>query len=296
MKVVQLDYKSINPCDKPIALCLGYFDGVHLGHINIINEARKKSELPIGILTFDRPVSSLIDNHKSKEVLTSLDDRFRIISRYSLDYYFVLHIDKDFVSLEKEDFIEILKKLNVKEIYVGEDYRFAKNRSGNITYLKQHFKVFEVPLLNIDNKKISTQDIIEYIKNGDIEKANDLLGHDYQIMGVVVKGHQLGTSLGFPTANIKLSDNYVIPKYGVYKTIAYISGVPHLSLTNVGVHPTVNKEDKPTIEVHIPSYKSDDYNKTIYLEFLSFVREEKKFSSTEELQKQIKEDLKNINQ
>ena len=294
MKVVQLDYKHIEKRDEPISICLGYFDGVHLGHINIINEARKKSELPIGILTFDKPISTYIDNHKSKEVLTSLDDRFRIISRYSLDYYFVLHIDADFVNMEADDFINILKDLNVKKVFVGTDYHFGKNQAGDASLLRKHFDVVEVDLVNFNNEKISTQKIIDHLKNGEVKDANALMGRAYEMMGVITKGHQVGKTIGFPTANVKLATNYVIPKYGVYKTIAYISGIPHISLTNVGVHPTINQENEPVVEVHIPNYSSDDYNKTIYLEFVDFIREEKKFDRIEDLKKQILEDLKKL--
>lgn len=295
MIVKHLYIDNIEEINEPIAICLGYFDGLHLGHKKIINNAVQNRGLPIGILTFDVPVSSFIDNGKSNEVLTSLDDRFRILSHDDIKYYFVFHLSKEFLNLTPEEFIEkVLKKLNVTEVYIGEDYRFGKGHSGDIELLKKHFKVNVSPLVYIDNQKVSTQGTIKALKEGNIKEASSYLGRHYQVMGIIVEGQHLGGKIGFPTANIKLATNYVIPKYGVYKTIAFISGIPHISLTNVGVHPTINKREEPIIETHIPNYDSFDYNKTIYLEFVDFVRPEMKFESLNELVLQIEKDLKNI--
>ncbi len=295
MKTIELDYQNIPSLNEELCLCLGYFDGVHRGHQKLLLEARKHSSKKIGVLTFDRPVSSLLNNGKSKEIITSNNDKIRIISRLGIDYLFIVKIDKNFLSFSPEDFInKILKKLGVIEVYVGEDYRFGKAALGDNSLLRKYFDVTEVNLLLDNGQKLSSSNIISHIKNGEIMSANKELGHNYQISGKVVEGHHRGISLGFPTENIELSSNYVIPKYGVYKTIIYISGIPHLSITNVGVHPTVGKEDKPVFEVHIPNYKSDDYGKTVYLEFLDFVREEKVFNTVEELKAQISSDLKSI--
>lgn len=291
MKTFQLYPKDTFYQEEGLAICLGYFDGVHVGHKHLISLAVKCSPYPVALATFDKPVSSLIDNHKSKEVLTSLNDRFRIIDRLGVDYYFVMHISPEFLKVSKEDFIIKLKSFNVKEIYVGDDYHFGKNRSGCIEDLKQHFKVIDVPFETYKGKKVSTQSIIQNIKDGDINIANLLLGQNYQISGTVTKGHQNGTKLGIKTANIKLDDNYVIPKFGVYKVIAYIDGVPHLSMANVGTHPTIDEEDKPVIEVHIPGMNDDLYGKAIFVEFIQYIRPEIKFKSTDELVKQVNKDL-----
>ena len=295
MKTIELDYQNIPSLNEELCLCLGYFDGVHRGHQKLLLEARKNSSKKIGVLTFDKPVSSLLENGKSKEIITSNEDKIRIISRLGIDYLFIIKIDKNFLSFSPEDFIDkILKKLGIIEIYVGEDYRFGKAALGDNSLLRKYFDVTEVNLLLDNGQKLSSSNIISHIKNGEIMSANKELGHNYQVSGKVVEGHHRGNSLGFPTENIELSSNYVVPKFGVYKTIIYISGIPHFSITNVGIHPTVGKEDKPVFEVHIPNYKSDDYGKTVYLEFLDFVREEKNFNNIEELKSQISSDLKFI--
>lgn len=293
MRTIQLDYKNIESLNEDIAICLGYFDGVHLGHQKLISEAVKNSKYKVSVLTFDKPISSLINNGKSSEIITSLDDRFKVISRLNADYYFVMHIDNEFLNMSSNDFISLLKKLNVKEVYVGEDFRFGKDAKGSLNELKENFKTTIVELLSKNNKKISAQDILKYLKNGELKEAKVLLGRNYLISGVVSKGKGIGHTIGFPTMNLKTFSNYVLPKFGVYKTIAYLDNVPHISITNVGIRPTVNGE-YPTIEVYIPGFNEDAYDRNLSVEFLDFIRPEMKFSSLNELKRQIQNDLKKV--
>lgn len=293
MKTYQLFLDKLEVPNEKIAICLGYFDGIHLAHKEIIKKALK-SKYKVALLTFDKPLSTLLNNNKSKEVLTSLNDRFRIISRLGVDYYYVLHVDANFVNLTKFDFIETLHKLNVQEVYVGEDYSFGKNKEGNNAFLKQYFKVYEVPLLKVNGKKISTQEIIALLKEGEVKKANSLLGQNYFVSGIVEKGMHNGEKFGFRTANLKLNDNYVIPKYGVYKIITYVEGIPHLAIANVGVHPSIDEISKPIIEVHIPNFNEELYGKNLSVEFLDFLRPEIKFNSIDELIEQITKDVSSL--
>lgn len=293
MKTILIDYKSIKANTNNLTLCLGYFDGVHLGHQKLIKEARKNTKGNLGLLTFDEPISSFIDNGKSKEVITSLDDRFKIISKLGVDFYYVMHIDKDFLNLSKDDFIDLLKKLNVTSIYVGEDYLFGKNKEGKIENLKEQFDTHVVTLLNEKGEKISTQKILSLLKDGNIKSANELLGHNYLISGYVSKGKGIGKTIGYPTMNLSAKTNYVLPKFGVYKTIAYINNIPHSSITNVGIRPTFAGEN-PTIEVYLPNFDRNIYGESLSIEFIDFIREEKKFSSPLELQKQIELDVEKI--
>lgn len=293
MKVVHIYYNNISAKVDDLSLILGYFDGVHLGHQELIKHARKYAKHPLAILTFDKPVASLINNGKNSEILTSLDDRFRIISKFGVDYYYLFHIDRDFLNLTDVDFIEILKKLNVREVFIGEDFRFGKGRKGTPDTLKDYFDVDVSKLLEINDEKVSSQNIKNLLEVGKIDEANSLLGHNYQISGTIVSGKKIGRLIGFPTLNIKLSDNYVLPRYGVYKTIAYIDGIPHLSIANVGVNPTIDAGDIPTIEVHLKEYEDGDYS-SLSLEFLEFVRPEIKFNSLDELKSQIESDVKKV--
>lgn len=294
MKTIRFSYSNVKRMHREKAMLLGYFDGVHLGHKKLIEVARNETDMPLGILTFDKPISSLINNGKSNEVLTSLDDRFRIISKMGVDYYYVVEIDKDFLNKSADEFVDFLKKMKVTRVFVGSDYRFGKDRKGDIELLKQHFETRVVDLVELNGEKIGAQKIISLLKEGKVKEANEMMGHNYMVTGYVSHGQGLGAKIGYPTENITPITDYVFPKFGVYKTIAYIDGVPHLSITNVGVHPTASKSDKPTFEVHLNNYDSNDYGKTISVEFLEFVRPEKKFSDMHELCAQIAEDIKKV--
>jgi len=293
MKVVHIYYQNISAKVDDLSIILGYFDGVHLGHQYLIKEARKYAKYPLAILTFDKSVSSLIKTGKTPENLTSLDDRFKIISKLGVDYYYLFHIDKDFLSLSDLDFVELLKKLNVREVFIGEDFRFGKNRKGTPNLLKDFFDVRVVDLKKENGEKISSQEIKNLLEIGNLKEANKLLGQNYSMVGTPISGKGIGHTIGFPTLNVKLSTNYVLPRFGVYKTIAYLDGVPHLSITNVGVNPTVDAGNLPSIEVHLKDYDEKEIS-SICVEFLEFVRPEIKFSSLEELKEQISKDVKEV--
>lgn len=295
MKTILIDLNNIQPFERKISLCLGNFDGVHRGHQKVILNALAKSDDEVAVLTFDAPLGNLIDGRKAKQVLTSLDDRFRLIQRLGASYLLILHLDKNLLEMAAEEFIErVLMKLNIAAIFVGEDFHFGRKQSGDVNLLKKYFIVHSLPLFKFEGEKISTSHIVSLLKEGNIVRTNELLGHNYQMSGIVSEGLHNGKTIGFPTANLKLSAPYVIPKFGVYKTICYLDGFPHLALTNIGLHPTIQQLDRPSIEVHILNYESEDYGKTMYLEFLDFVRPEKHFSSIGELRNQIAVDIASI--
>ena len=294
MKTILLDYRKPTERFDALSICLGYFDGVHLGHQTLIKYARKNAKHILGLLTFSKPISTLVDNGKIHEVLTSLDDRFKIISKLGVDYYFVTQVDKEFTKLSDLNFIEMLKKMNVKEIFVGKDFRYGAKAAGTISTLKDYFDVEVIDIENVGGEKVSTQRIGNLILEGNIGIANDLLGHNYSVVGTIVEGTHIGTQIGFPTLNLELTDNYVLPKFGVYKTICYIDNVPHVSITNVGVKPTVSDKNKPGIEVHLKDFKGEIKGDVVNLEFLKFIRPEMKFSSLEELKAQIAMDVKEV--
>lgn len=295
MKIIELDYRNIEKSQEPISICLGYFDGVHPGHIKIIKNALLNAHHKIGVLTFKEPISKYIDNGKGVEILTSIDDKSRLLSRYNVDYLYILNIDEKFTHYSPIEFIDkILKQLEVNEVFTGEDYRFGYKGEGDNSLLKKYFKTNVTPLEKINDEKISTRTIIKYLKEGKIPEVTKLLGRPYEIKGKVAKGNHVGHSIGFPTMNIELSHDYVIPKYGVYKVLAFIHGVPRVAIANVGVHPSIKERETPVLEVHVPNLDEDLYGTLIYVVFLDFIREEKKFDSLEELTKQIKEDLAKI--
>ena len=294
MKTILLDYKKPTERFDSLSMCLGYFDGVHLGHQALIKYARKNAKYTLGLLTFSKPISTLVDNGKIQQVLTSLDDRFKIISKLGVDFYLVTQVDKEFTKLSDIDFIEMLRKMNVKEIFVGKDFRYGAKAAGTISTLKDYFDVNVIDIENVNGEKVSTQKIGSLILEGNMNDANDLLGHNYSVVGTIVEGRHIGTEIGFPTLNLQLTDNYVLPKFGVYKTISYIDNVPHVSITNVGVKPTIADNLSPSIEVHLKDFKGEIKGDVVILEFLKFIRPEMKFSSREELKSQIAKDVKEV--
>lgn len=303
MKLVTINYKTPPKVQEGLALCLGYFDGVHQGHKALIRSGflnkrgDNETNLKFGVLTFNNPISKFKDTGKSIEVLTSVEDRFSRISKLNLvDCLYVMHVDYNFTNLSPLDFINILKKMNVKQVFCGDDYRFGKDGEGDIKLLEEHFIVNVVETSEPFFEKISTHNIIEHIKNGEIEYANKMLGYHYAIKGKVVQGKKKGRDIGFPTLNLKSDTKYVMPKYGVYKSRVVLGVREYLGLTNVGIRPTFEEENpQVSIETHLVDAKVDDlYGEEVIVTFEKFLREEKKFDSIEELKKQIAIDFQNI--
>lgn len=290
MRIIELNINNIEEFKEEIVLCLGYFDGVHIGHQKLINEALNEG-YKVGVLTFDRPVYSVINKNIKFTSITSVTDRFEIFDKLGVSYLFVLHFDEEVLNKTKDEFINfVLKKLSPKKIYCGSDYSFGFKGEGNPEYLSNYFDVNIVSLELIDNKKIGSKSIREYIETGEIDKANEMLGRAYRISGLVVHGKHNGSTINFPTANLDLDYSYILPKVGVYIGYAYVDNVKMKSIINVGTHPTIMKLRKPIVEVHILDYSKDIYDKSIYVEFVSFIREEKPFNSMDELKNQLEFD------
>ena len=243
--------------DKPINLCLGFFDGLHIGHKFLINRAKQLNE-NVGVLTFVGALKNLTNKRDTKALLTSLEDRKEILQNMGVKYLFVAEFNLDIMNMSKDDFLDkMIKPLNIDTLVVGNDYTFGSKASGNVDYLKTKFKVEVVDFVLEDGKKVSTSEIINYIKEGKILKANELLGRYYSIKGVVEHGLSNGSRLGFKTANIKPIDNYVYTKKGVYATYVKIEGKTYLSMTNIGNHPTIDRLDYESIETKIFDFEEN---------------------------------------
>lgn len=291
MQVIKFKLNDELSCFDEISLCLGYFDGIHLGHQKLIERANK-SNYKSAVLTFDFNNDVSL---KNKSFLTSLDDKKNILNKMNVDYLFVLFFDDNVKNLSYKDFIhKIILKMNAKELVVGKDYGFGKNAEGNVDVLKRESSLYDVIVideLSFNSKKIGTSQIISLIKNGDIKTANELLGYYYKITGIVEKGYHLGQKIDFPTANIDLG-NYVKPKNGVYLCCVIIDNKKFYGMCNIGKHPTVNKLDSDLLEVHIFNFDNIIYNQLISVEFIDYIREERQFDSVIDLYNQLKKDKK----
>lgn len=271
-----------------LSLVLGNFDGVHVGHAQLFNFAILNKKGKVGVLTFDKPI-------KNKEgCLTSLNDKIEIFEKMGLDYAFILKVDDTLKRYSYLRFIDtVLKGLDPVKIFVGPDFRFGYMAKGDIYSLKERFN--EVYVINFvkdhNNEKISSTSIRELIKEGKIYEANRWLGRSYRMSGIVEKGKGKGRTIGFPTANLKLIDNYIIPKEGVYITTTIIENKRYHSLTNIGKNPTISDKNRLTIETYIFDFKDELYDKPIKLEFFKYLRGEVKFSSIEDLHHQLEKDM-----
>lgn len=291
MSLIKLNknYRS----NKPLALAIGLFDGIHRGHKELLKVIIKSGYEPV-VLTFSNLFK---DKHRSSAYLTSLSDRENVLKDLGINTLFYLDFE-EIKDLEASDFIDdYLKELNIRFLVVGEDFRFGRKALGDVELLEtslEDTKVISVPLLTEKGRKLSTTSIIEYLKEGDIKTATRDLDRYYQIRGVVNHGLANGTKLGFPTANLALSFPYVIPKAGVYETRLIYRGQTHLSMTNIGCHPTISELTDSSIEVHIIDFHEDIYAEEVELAFIQYLRPEVKFPTVQELQNQLRADREKI--
>ena len=291
-------YDSVNLNEileaNPDVTCIGAFDGVHLGHQALINMAKSISS-KYQILTFD-PVPKKFFNNMHK-LLSTKDMKVDLLSRFSPESIIFLNFE-DVKDLIPEDFCNILNnKLNTKSIVVGKDFKFGKNREGDVNFLIKYFGNSNVHVLNdyvVNDSKISSTLIKSTINEGKLELANQYLGYSFKLKGKVEHGNRMGHKIGFPTANINVDVNLVTPKFGVYEVDVTKDDKTYKGVMNIGNRPTVSNDLKLSYEVHILDFDEDIYGSFLGVEFVSFIRDEIKFDNIEELKNQISIDIKSI--
>lgn len=289
---------------RPV-LTIGNFDGLHLGHREIITSIQNRAKEVGGtsvVYTFrPHPHRALRPNEKLP-LINTYDEKLEILERMGIDAVIEEPFRRDFSTIEPEDFFRdvLLKKLSVHEIYVGYDFGFGKNRTGNLDVLAHLCQTKGVPLhvakpLKIDSEICSSSKIREHLHTGKIQEANALLGREFFYRGVVVKGDGRGRKIGFPTANISIEDKLQIAS-GVYATNTICRGKAYKSITNVGLRPTfTDGQNVPiTVETNIFDFESDIYGEKIEVRFYQRVRSEKKFNSVDELKAQIQRDIADV--
>ena len=297
------DYTNFNiqKIHKGAIILIGNFDGLHLGHQKLFQLAqsyKKKYNLKIGVVNFD-PMPKMFFNKKLKNFrLSNIDQKINLLNSLKVDFVITKKFDKKFSKTKATNFItQILKKkLDPKFIFVSNNFRFGNKREGNVNLLKKYEKLFNYKVVKpeplIKSKKIVSSSLIRnLLEKGHLNKANNLLNRNWAIQGVVKKGRQLGKKIGFPTCNIDIED-YVLAKPGVYavrvlkkSSTKYLQGI-----ANLGFRPTFNQK-KILLEVHLFNFSGNLYNKLLSVEFLKFIRKEKKFKNVNELRVQIKKDL-----
>ena len=284
---------------KNAVVIIGNFDGIHLGHQKVINEAKQKAKingLPFGLITFE-PIPVMFFNKKIKNHrINSLDQKKIQLSKLKLDFLAIIKFNKLFSFLTAEQFIRkiISSKFRSKFIYVSKNFKFGKKRKGNINTLKNfesslNYKTVITPPLKKLNKIISSSLIRKKISLGKIKEANKLLNRDWCVKGRVIVGNKRGRKIGFPTCNINMN-NYVLPKKGVYSVRVEVNRLKKKGIANIGYRPTFNGQNL-LLEVNIFGINRNLYNKEITVSFKKFIRPERKFKSLNELKKQITSDI-----
>lgn len=284
-------------------ITIGTFDGVHIGHQKIINSLKlvaSSKGLQSVILTFFPHPRMILQHSSNIKLLNTIDERKDILESLGLDHLVVLKFTKEFSKLSPERYVKevLMDGLNAKHIIIGYDHRFGKNRRADINDLIEfgnqfNFKVEEISVQDVEEVAVSSTKIRTALNLGDIKTANTFLGYYYLLTGVVVKGKQIGTKIGFPTANIFIKEEYkLIPKNGVYVVRSYIGNSLFYGMMNIGTNPTVDGSEQ-SIEIHFFDFDQDLYGKKLKIELLERLRYERKFDSLENLSAQLKIDKKN---
>lgn len=285
MEVFKFLEKSNIPKDS--ALCLGNFDGVHLGHRRLFDAAKNYGVW--GVMVFE-------EGFKNETVLTTLSEKLDLIKNLGADYVITVKPTEEFLNIEGDRFYQILAETyNVGMLVAGYDFRFGKGAKYSSCDLacwckRDDIKVHIEDEFIKDESPVKSTLIRELILAGSVEKANELLGRVYSVSGIVEKGLGNGRKMGFPTANVSYPKNKLLPSDGVYKGMIYWRGDCYDALINIGKNPTFDAE-KRTVEVHIPNLSQDMYSQDLKVEFIKRIRGEIRFSSVEELIDQIKMDI-----
>lgn len=296
MEIITVTAKQSIDMEKTHVACIGYFDGIHKGHMSLIDETIRLANdqyIP-SVICFDHDPYVIMHKIENPRYITPFQERLRILDANGIKRCFLLHFDDEMMHMSKNEFIErILNHLNIHTLICGEDFRFAYRGEGNIDTLKnQQFALHVVSEKKYHNAKISSSTIERLIEIGKMKECYEQLGRHYSIHGKVIHGSHVGsTKLGFPTANLQMDENYLIPKKGVYSGTVMIHDKIYKAMINVGNNPTMNYQMNTSIEAHIIDFNENIYDEKITFYFHDYMREEKKFNSLEELIAQLKYDI-----
>ncbi|MBN10810.1 MAG: riboflavin biosynthesis protein RibF [Flavobacteriaceae bacterium] len=288
------------PADEASIVTIGTFDGVHLGHQQILKQlidTSRKSKLKSVLLTFFPHPRMVLQPDISMCLIQTIQEREKALQKTGLDYLVIHPFSTEFSRLSADDYVKqiLVEQLNVRKVVVGYDHRFGRNRTASLEdmyhYADIHeFEVIEINAEKIESTAVSSTKIRKAIDEGNIELANTYLGHSFTIEGMVIDGDKRGRELSYPTANIDLQNQHkIVPKQGVYLVKSKLKGRVVYGMMNIGTKPTFDTT-MPSIEVHFLDWNGNLYGQAVQVELLKWVREERKFSSVEELQTQIQAD------
>ena len=295
-------FHSINDFQstKKTILTLGTFDGVHIGHKKIlerITENTENGKYESLVLTFFPHPRMVLQEKSEIRLLNTIGEKIKLLEATGIENLIVHPFNESFSRLTAEEFVRtiLVEKFQIQKIIIGHDHRFGRNRTANIDDLiafgiEYGFEVEQISAEEIQDVSVSSTKIRNALNEGNMALANEYLGYNYFLNGTIVKGKQLGRTIGFPTANINIEEDYkLIPKIGVYVVKATVNDESLFGMMNIGFNPTVNGE-KQTIEVHLFNFDKDIYDQSIEVSLLHYIRDEQKFSSVDALKAQLHQD------
>ncbi|WP_373600586.1 bifunctional riboflavin kinase/FAD synthetase [Paraclostridium bifermentans] len=281
---------------------IGNFDGIHKGHVKLIKktveEAKNKGHKSV-VFTFENHPMRYFRTNSVKNIITN-DEKIKILKSLGVDIILMIPFDEYMTKISTVEFVKniLIDKLSCKKIIVGHDFTFARNKEGNCTILKELGKLYDMEVeiiepIKIDDIRVSSSHIRKLIELGKVNDIKKFLGRNYYLEGEVIHARKIGRTIGFPTANLKVDDNLIVPKNGIYAVKVYLKNREFYGATNIGYNPTVNGKTL-SIETHILDFEEDIYGDIIKVEFLNRIRDEKKFNSLDELKNQLSEDVKYV--
>ena len=279
----------------------GTFDGVHLGHQTVLKSVLAAAKRVGGksvLLTFHPHPRVVLQQNTSLKLLTTLEEKIELLEEIGLDYLVILPFTKEFSRKTSLSFVReiIVAQLRTKVLVIGYDHHFGRNREGSFEHLQEFgplygFQVKEIQAKDVDQINVSSTKIRAALEQGQVEEANKLLGYAYRISGEVVRGDQIGTAIGFPTANLQVADPYkLIPQNGVYAVKVELEGRQYKGMLNIGTRPTVVSQGAITIEVHLIDFGGDLYGQQVEVEMIARLRAEQSFPDQAALKEQLAKD------
>jgi riboflavin kinase / FMN adenylyltransferase len=286
----------------PLFLAIGVFDGVHLGHQAVISAATSHAHAVEGtpvVMTFDPHPLKVLRPQNAPHLLTATQHKIALIRDLEVEHLLVISFDKKFAATSPEEFVEelVIHSRPLREICVGHEWSFGKDRRGNLDLLKKlgaqfDFSVIGVPPVTVNGEVVSSTAIRLAVERGDFARAREMLGREYTILGTVTRGDNLGKKIGFPTANLSAHSEQ-FPPNGVYLAEAWFNGVSYHGVINLGYRPTVRSgKSERVLEIYLLDFDRDIYGEDVEVRFVRYLRPEKKFENLDALVRQIKADVK----
>lgn len=301
MEVIDLSQEIIGEKPTKVVATLGFFDGVHMGHRHLIDQVKKEAErqgLPSAVITFPVHPRKVLQSDYQPKLICGYTEKIAQLVTTGIDYVFSIPFTREISMLSANDFIcnVLSDQVNVSTLVIGYDHRFGRNREeGFEDYVKygnaKGVNILQATELRLDDDNVSSSEIRRLLMNGNIVKANNLLTYHYTLSGKIVEGYQVGRTIGFPTANMKIWEKYkVVPQLGVYAVYVHFNNNVKEGMLYIGKRPTLHNDPQISVEVNIFDFDGDLYNQSLTVEFVDFIRGDEKFTTVEKLIESIHRD------